>query len=129
MKRLAGSFAVGFLLFGLFFQVTIAQDNTDQANNQQLLAQLKKQTELTDLRTENSMTFQDKSGRKTVYLSDIPLNYQEKDGKYFPIETKLISDKVTKGLKFRHRALKNVLQAQFADFSDGGLLLNHGKSR
>ncbi len=119
------------ILTGL--QLALAQNPKNKGGKPDL-QRLLKLKELSGLRTEKSRTFLEKDGRKTVYLSAQPLNYQESDGKYYPIDTSLVSDNVAKAkindkhARFRHKSLKNVLRTRFADNSDEGLILEHGKN-
>lgn len=122
-------------VFLLLASLQLVLGETSKTNKDKLvLERLLKLKEFTELRTENSRTFLEKDGRRTTYLSSQPLNYQDEDGKFQPIDTTLASDTVTNGkntdkqAKFRHKSLKNTLRARFADDSDQGLVLEHGKN-
>jgi hypothetical protein len=122
-------------VFLLLAGLQLVFGETSKTNKNKLeWERLLKLKELTELRTENSRTFIEKDGRKTTYLSLQPLNYQDENGKFQPIDTTLASDTVTnvknndKRANFRHKSVRNTLRARFADDSDEGLVLEHGKN-
>jgi hypothetical protein len=128
----------GFMMAGIItllpvilFQLTWAEVPKPETIAEKL-TKFGKQRDIPKLRTENSRTYEAKDGKRTLFLATQPLNYQGDDGEFYPIDTNLVSDRVTpkeKGdanKRFRHKALKNVLRAQFSDNSDDGILLEHG---
>ncbi|HEX3046899.1 MAG TPA: Ig-like domain-containing protein [Bacillota bacterium] len=101
------------------------------------LEELGKKKEVEALRTENSRTYEEKDGQKTVFITAEPLNYLGNDGKYYPIDINLTSAPQPKNTKtsksnnnkYRHQAFKNALRTSFSDDSSDGIVLEHGKER
>lgn len=128
------------------FSESEAENEADIVTTQ--LEELKKESvEIISLRTENSKTFQQPDGKKSIFLSTVPLNYQGEDGLFYEIATDIEVQEQTFVLQtntfgtrtaglisggrnlnpeiFPYRALKNTIKAYFPAESDGGLLLQH----
>ncbi len=69
------------------------------------LAKYNKHKEFIGLRTENSRTFLEKDGRKTVILSTEPLNYRDENNQLQPIDLNL--DVGTYRLELYPKSYKN----------------------
>jgi hypothetical protein len=129
-KNLVIILGVGLLLLMTIFHLALA-DNTAVNSLDAKLEKYNKNKELVGLRTENSRTFLEKDGRKTVILANEPLNYQNDDGRYYPIDLNLTSDKAIRNdtlgkNRFRHKSLKNSIKMNFAEKSADGLILTQG---
>jgi hypothetical protein len=128
MRRGIMTIGVVFLVVMIVQQVLAGSGNVDSLRVQ--LEKLSKQKEFAEFRTENSRTFLNPDGKRVTLLSSEPLNYLEDDGKFYPIDTNLFTEKPgKKSGKFRHSALKNTLRARFADYSDQGMVMIRGKNR
>lgn len=128
-KNLVIILGVGLLLLMTIFHLALA-DNTTVNSLDAKLEKYSKNKELAGLRTENSRTFLEADGRRTVLLANEPLNYQGDDGKLYPIDLNLKSDMPIKNdrsgkNKFRHKALKNSMKINFAEKSSDGLIVKH----
>ncbi|HBE79016.1 MAG TPA: hypothetical protein DDW65_14765, partial [Firmicutes bacterium] len=129
-KNLVIILGVSALLLMTIFHLALA-DNTEINSLDAKLEKYSKSKELSGLRTENSRTFLEKDGRRTVILANEPLNYQGDDGKLYPVDLNLASDKAIKNdtfgkNRFRHKSLKNTIKMNFAEKSADGLIVKQG---
>ncbi|HEX3044836.1 MAG TPA: Ig-like domain-containing protein, partial [Bacillota bacterium] len=131
---------LGFaILLITIVQISFAQKVEKTNSIDRLQAALKTmdpKNEVVQLRAINRRTFKMKDGKQVTFIATDPLNYLEDDNQLQPIDVNVISDSKAKTAKavnrngkakYRHRALRNSVKAQFPDDSDGGVQLEYKK--
>lgn len=141
MKKILLALFLSITILISIFHLVLAIEKDEVLEEK--LAKYSADNELIHLRTENRRSFKDKNGQMVTFLSTDPLNYFDDNQQLQPIETSLTTEPSFKSgksqrsanknidrtnvekSKYPHAALKNSIQARFADFSDGGVLYKY----
>ena len=142
---------LSLVVFWSSTQVSMATEERNE-NKSVVETDFSGKEEIVELRSENSRTYE-ADGKRTVFLSTKPLNYQASDGKYYPINSKIStpqqksnplrsfmamsssadninnSTTETNEDKYPFKSLENTLQAEFGRTSKGGVILKHGAAK
>jgi hypothetical protein len=122
MKSVITKFVFVLILTQLWLSISIGSE-IPLASSFQTAAPVNLQEQI-DLRTENTRTYLNTNGIKTVFLSGAPLHYRERNGRFQSIETRLVSRNSRS--EFAAIATRNTIKAYFGHTAAQGIRLENG---